>query len=498
MTRSSREIRYQGLAQAGQGLFWLGLVFCLAWSITIPVSANEAGIGKAAASDHQNVADDFHGGEQVLAPPSGAENIENFSAQLYRKLQLNLPVVAAMDEESGQLLFTHERDQLHAIASITKLLAVYVLEDALADGKITLDTKVPVSPEVAALSRETDLSNVPLVASKDRYTVDELLDAVLVSSGNAATVALGELLAPDEAGFVQLMRDKLDELGLKDYEMYTASGINTDYGLGDIKKQDRKENKLTASGLLDLVQHLLKTYPNLRERTRLTHVDFAVDDQSSLLARNSNEFLPDGLYARAGVTGVKTGTEQEAGYCLVSEVEISGRKILLVSLGAGTHDQLYQETGRLIDALDEELTWVPLVKQGEVYLSRDNIQIYQGMRANVDLVYGEDQGVFLPNGQHFEAEVWQKPTEKFSYAPNGKLQVEAPLATDQPVNHVKTQLDFVSNRQGQPLELVSSLVPSQNVEELPLILRVTNRMNNLLDKVWEKFQQTFNTGPAGS
>ena len=122
----------------------------------------------------------------VFAEEQTSPSVEDFSNQL----SLSVDSALAIDNESGQILYQKDDNQLHGIASLTKLLSLFVVYDAIHDGKLSMDTKVPVSKEVEELATLPGYANVPLKESKDFYTVSDLIDATIIGSANASIVAL--------------------------------------------------------------------------------------------------------------------------------------------------------------------------------------------------------------------------------------------------------------------------------------------------------------------
>ena len=298
----------------------------------------------------------------VFAEEQTSPSVEDFSNQL----SLSVDSALAIDNESGQILYQKDDNQLHGIASLTKLLSLFVVYDAIHDGKLSMDTKVPVSKEVEELATLPGYANVPLKESKDFYTVSDLIDATIIGSANAAIVALAEEIGGSEQGFVSLMKDKLTELGISDYEIYTASGMNAQYLVtdnGDASSLD-KENKMRARDILFLARELVKTYPEIQDRAQVSRKEFPVSKDETYELVNHNKFLPGLPHERSDIYGLKTGTEEEAGSCIIVITEIAGREVYAITMGADSDEARYGETSRLLDYLQNQLEWVTLQSKG--------------------------------------------------------------------------------------------------------------------------------------
>lgn len=136
------------------------------------------------------------------------------------------------------------------IASITKLITVYLVYEALENGSITLSTPVDISDYPYQLTTNSEASNIPMEARN--YTVEELLEATLVSSANSAAIALAEKIAGSEKDFVDMMRAKLLEWGIQDATVVNTTGLNNET-LGDnIYPGSKKMRKISLVLMMSL------------------------------------------------------------------------------------------------------------------------------------------------------------------------------------------------------------------------------------------------------
>lgn len=432
----------------------------------------------------------------VLAEDRGT-SLGDFSSQLASQLNLGVDQAAAMDPATGQALFRYQDDDLHGIASLTKLLSLYVVYDAIKAGQLDFDTKIPVSEGVAELSRLPNLSNVPLDASTDYYTAGDLIDATLIYSANSAIVALAQYVAGDEATFVEKMGDKLESLGITDYKLYTASGLDGKYQTthGD-QYTSQDENQMRGIDLLRMTQHLLEDYPDILKRSAVPVKDFQVNPETTFRMVNFNEFLPGLAHGREDVLGLKTGTEDLAGACILIVSRINDRPVLLLTLGASDNEARYRETNKLLNGLQDNLAWTLLHQEGEVFASRDHVDVYQGRQDQVDLLYQDNSAAFLPQGIDWAQEKVESYSDNWRYTPQGTLQVKAPLDPSQAVNQVTIRLPFLEDVEGQDMALTNAIVPSEEVEGLSPIVRVTRRMSQLIESLVDQVEDWLDTQSA--
>ncbi|HEW4985796.1 TPA: serine hydrolase, partial [Streptococcus pneumoniae] len=181
----------------------------------------------------------------------------------------------AVEANTGKILYEKDATQPVEIASITKLITVYLVYEALENGSITLSTPVDISDYPYQLTTNSEASNIPMEARN--YTVEELLEATLVSSANSAAIALAEKIAGSEKDFVDMMRAKLLEWGIQDATVVNTTGLNNET-LGDNiypgSKKD-EENKLSAYDVAIVARNLIKKYPQVLEITKKPSSTFA-------------------------------------------------------------------------------------------------------------------------------------------------------------------------------------------------------------------------------
>ncbi|WP_373748339.1 serine hydrolase, partial [Jeotgalibaca porci] len=139
-----------------------------------------------------------------LAVPEAAAAVE--------PIEVSSEAAFVIDNETNKILLNQNGDASLYIASMTKMIPLYLVHEAIEAGTIAWDTPVPISDYALAISQNYELSNVPL--RKDfTYTVKDLYEAMVVYSANGATIAVAELIAGSEPAFVDMMKEKLDAWG---------------------------------------------------------------------------------------------------------------------------------------------------------------------------------------------------------------------------------------------------------------------------------------------
>lgn len=212
------------------------------------------------------------------------------------------------DAATGEFYYRYQSDMPYPIASTSKLMTCLLTMDAISSGKLSLDGLVTVSNAVQLLSESGD-GVIPLEAGK-QLTVRELLVGALLPSSNECALCLAESIAGSEEAFVGMMNQKAQELGLSQAVFFNSNGL-------PVYTEDvipaKRQNSMSAEDMFRLVSYLLKTYPQIKD---ITSLERATLESLDLEVRNTNPLL----YNMPEVTGLKTGTTNRAGACLVTSL----------------------------------------------------------------------------------------------------------------------------------------------------------------------------------
>lgn len=237
----------------------------------------------------------------------------------------------AVDANTGQILYQKNAHQALPIASVSKLMTIYIVHHQIKQKKLAWGDQVKISPALAKLSTAAELTNVPVVAGKS-YSVRQLVNATLVASANAAALALGQKIAGTPVKFSRLMDQTARKLGITDAKFYNASGL-TNKLTGKLALPHvgaNAENELSASDVALLASRLVKEFPKVTKITKQSQSRF----YGKAIAGH-NQLLNDRQIA-TGVTvdGLKTGTSDKAGACFVGSATRGKHRIVTVVLGA--------------------------------------------------------------------------------------------------------------------------------------------------------------------
>lgn len=254
-----------------------------------------------------------------------------------------------IDADTGSILWADNADLQWNPASIAKLMSAYLVFDAMAQGKFTLDTAVVATESDQAISQIYELSNNTIVAGVS-YPVRDLLYATLVQSSNVATIMLANLVtANDEAKFIHMMNDKAKELGMTNSTFYNSSGAESSAFNGYYTPKGidaNTDNVTTARDLATLSYFLLKNYPDVLTYTSPTQVTIMANTPYAEILDNHNYSLPGLAYGYEGADGLKTGSSPTGGYNYAATAKRGDMRLIEVILGVGTWEDQQGELQR--------------------------------------------------------------------------------------------------------------------------------------------------------
>ncbi|KRM75906.1 S11 family D-Ala-D-Ala carboxypeptidase [Secundilactobacillus collinoides DSM 20515 = JCM 1123] len=257
-----------------------------------------------------------------------------------------------MDATTGQTLYSDKGDKKLPIASLSKLMTLYLTTKAIQAHKISWNEKVPVSKELIKMSKSYELGTFKIKESKE-YTVKQLYQAALIASSNSSAIALGELVAGgSNSKFISEMNQQAKKWGI-DATFVSASGLdNTDlrhYGLQIAGTSKKAQNEVSAKAISIVAQKLLKLDGGITRWSSLTSK--TIGNQT---LTNVNALLKGGAYYRSSnhVTGLKNGYTETAGLCLTTTYYRDGHLLIATVLGS---DTIFTTTNGLITHLDKVL-----------------------------------------------------------------------------------------------------------------------------------------------
>ena len=308
------------------------------------------------------------------------------TAKSYAFSELKKKTTASLigDANSGALFIAENIDEALPIASISKLMTFFLVKEKIAEGKFKLEDKVKVS--VTASSEEG--SSLDLKAGEE-ISVKDLLDGLMIVSGNDAAVALAELVGETESKFVTMMNDKASELGLKNATFTNASGLT----------KNGQDNKMSTRDIFTLSKTIIEKYPEVLEYAKTT-----------VLEQPSRNFKKESTIPLVGevegVDGLKTGHTDEAGYCLVSTMKIkkgeSEFRIISVLMGAKTKADRAQYMKDMLNYAKQNIETRKLI---DIEKFTKKVDVKSASNGYVELVPKEDIERVSMKGINYTTEV---------------------------------------------------------------------------------------------
>lgn len=226
------------------------------------------------------------------------------------------------DYKSGEIIEGYNLDEVRAMASTSKLVSIFVVLDKVEDGTISLNDEVVIDHEVASLTGSSFK-----LKEGDKVSVEKLIEASMVVSGNDAITALAKYVGGSTDGFVKLMNDKCEDLGLKNALMVNPTGL-TNYEITDY-------NKMTTREMFKLATELLKFHPEILKYTTIEKLE---EPDRKFIEYNTNPVL--GIVPE--VDGLKTGYTNAAGRCVIltgleKGVENKSKDMRLICITTGSN-----------------------------------------------------------------------------------------------------------------------------------------------------------------
>lgn len=313
-----------------------------------------------------------------------------------------------LDLSTGSVLFEKNADVPMPPASMSKLMTVYMVFEALANGEIALDTRFTVSEKAWRMQ-----GSKMFVGLGDDITVEDLLRGVIVQSGNDACIVIAEGLAGSEEFFAEMMTDRAQAIGLTGSTFSNATGWPDEFQM------------MTAADLGRLSALLISEFPEYYHMFAEESFTYGVSlDGKPITQPNRNPVLG----RIDGADGLKTGHTEAAGYGLTASAEREGRRLVLVVNGLDSKKQRGLSAERFLQWGFRNFTTVDVVKAGQVV---DEAAVWLGEDATVPLVATEDLSLTLTrrDNRKIKAEVKYNspiPAEIIKGTPLARLVLTGP------------------------------------------------------------------------
>ena len=301
------------------------------------------------------------------------DSIETSSSNSDNYLNLESESAILIEESTGKILYEKNSHEKLRPASVTKIMTILLTMEALDNGDITLDTKIPCSENASNMGGSQIWLN-----ETESLSVDEMLKAICIVSANDCTVAMAEYLAGSEELFVQKMNEKAKNLGMNDTTFKNCHGIDED---GHIS---------SSYDIALMSRELLQKHPDIKKYTTIW-MDSLRDGKSKLV--NTNKLIR----TYDGITGLKTGSTSLALYNLSASATRNELSLISVILKAPTTKLRFSEAKLLLDYGFNNYKYNKFAKKGDFIQS---IDISKGVEKKVNLVFETDCGALIKKNEN--------------------------------------------------------------------------------------------------
>lgn len=327
--------------------------------------------------------------------------------------EVKAPSVILMEASSGQVICEKDADEKRSPASVTKVMTLLLIFDALNAGKIRLEDEVVTSAKAKSMG-----GSQVFLEEGEIQTVETLIKCIVIASGNDASVAMAEYIAGTEEEFVKQMNERASGLGMTNTHFEDCCGLT-----------EAPEHLTSARDIAVMARELITKYPQIEHYStiwmeNIIHVTKQGTKEFGLA--NTNRLLKMATDFR--VTGLKTGSTSKAKYCLTATAEKDGVELIAVVMAAPDYKARFSDARTLLNYgyatcklyRDTEMPELPL------------IFVNGGKESKVSLCYGGEFSYLGMNGEDFSA------VEKKIQIPE---EVEAPVEKGEKVGVLRYELN---------------------------------------------------------
>ncbi len=277
-----------------------------------------------------------------------------------------------MCADTGDIIYEKKAYEHVSPASVTKLMSMLLVLEAIDSGKITLEDKVTAGENAVAMGG----SQIWLEVG-ETMTVEELLKAVIVASANDACTALGEYIAGSSTAFVSMMNERANSLGLENTNFENCTGLD-----------DTATNHYSCAYDLAVIAREVLTHELVFNYSTIW-LDYLRDGETEL--NNTNKLVN----TYTGITGLKTGTTSKAGFCVCATAKREDMNLIAVVLGAETGDKRFESAVNLLDfGFANYEIFVPTIDETQI----TNVKIKNGEEKTTKPIYSTSDKILVKKG----------------------------------------------------------------------------------------------------
>lgn len=352
---------------------------------------------------------------------------------------LNLDAESAIliEQNSGQILYSHNiHEKLHP-ASVTKIMSLLLIMEALDSGKITLETQIPCSENAANMG-----GSQIWLDPRENLSVNDMLKAIAVVSANDCVTAMAEYLSGSTENFVKMMNEKAKELGMNDTNFVNCHGLDED------------DHLTSAYDIALMSRELLTKHPQITNYTTIW-TDSLRDGKSAL--SNTNKLVRN----YSGCTGLKTGSTSKALFNLSASATRNDLSLISVIMKAPTSAIRFSNASTLLDYGFNTFSYKSFATKGEVFKS---IPVTKGTADTINAIYESSPSFLIKKGEE----------SSITYEINLPESIQAPIT------------------QGQQLGTISYYLNNDKIAEVSLIAENSINKISFINIMKSLFSNWFN------
>ena len=306
---------------------------------------------------------------------AGADSLSVASIEETAPFEMDCASALLVEPDSGQIVFEKNADEKRAVASVTKIMSILLTIEAVENGRISLTDQVVVSANAAGMG-----GSQVLLDAGETQTVDILLKSMIVGSANDATVALAEHIAGSVQVFVDRMNQRAAELGMENTHFVNTTGLPAEGHYTTARD--------VARMAIELAGH------ELYYKYSTIWLDEVVHESGrSTSLTNTNRLIR--LYE--GCDGLKTGSTNEAGYCMAATAKRGEMRLIAVVLGADTGKERFNIASEMLDYGFANYRRYPVTEKGARV--RGELPVTGGSSDQVPLMIDEDLTLLIRRGE---------------------------------------------------------------------------------------------------
>ena len=274
--------------------------------------------------------------------------------------------VLVMDYETGQYLYTKDHQKMIPPASMSKLMTIYMIFEKLKDGSLSLDDTFTVSENAWRKGGAASGSSTMFLKIGEKVPVRDLIQGIIVQSGNDACIVAAENLSGSEEDFAADMQKKARQLGLTHSSFANSTGW------------PHPDQLMSVEDLAKLARILISQFPeyyHIFSEQNFTHNNIKQGNRNPL------------LYSMPNADGLKTGHTEEAGFCLVASAKKENRRLISVMAGLKSNKERSEEAEKLMSWGFREFSNYTIFKNGQVIAE---IPVWQGNEESIKLIVDHD------------------------------------------------------------------------------------------------------------